>query len=88
MVSLHFCDMNKVVCHHLRPSKDYLPVLLGLAQQGSVLRHKVQFTWSNQEDNAEANTLLLPRSYGNGYAPRVSEESRHATVDVFLKAAG
>jgi len=36
----------------------------------------------------QANTLLLPRSYGDGYAPRVSEESRRATVDVFLKAAG
>ncbi|PWZ40937.1 hypothetical protein Zm00014a_001953 [Zea mays] len=97
----------------LQALEDYLPVLLGLAQQGSVLRHKVQFTWSNQEDNAEetaisdvwyevlsvlhlmamvcllqANTLLLPRSYGDGYAPRVSEESRRATVDVFLKAAG
>ncbi|CAN6171627.1 unnamed protein product [Urochloa humidicola] len=36
----------------------------------------------------QANTLLLPRSYGDGYTPRVSEESRRATVDVFLKAAG
>ncbi|KAF0893452.1 hypothetical protein E2562_025249 [Oryza meyeriana var. granulata] len=36
----------------------------------------------------QANTLLLPRSYGDGYAPRVSEESRRATVDVFLKASG
>lgn len=36
----------------------------------------------------QANSLLLPRSYGDGYAPRVSEESRRATVDVFLKASG
>ncbi|CAO2190338.1 unnamed protein product [Urochloa humidicola] len=35
----------------------------------------------------QANTLLLPRSYGDRYTPRVSEESRRATVDVFLKAA-
>ncbi|XP_062226225.1 uncharacterized protein LOC133924622 isoform X1 [Phragmites australis] len=97
----------------LQALEDYLPVLLGLVKEGSMLRHKVQFTWTNQEDNAEemamadawyevlsvlhlmamicllqANTLLLPRSYGDGYASRVSEESRRATVDVFLKAAG
>ncbi|XBH63376.1 hypothetical protein VPH35_117369 [Triticum aestivum] len=36
----------------------------------------------------QANSLLLPRSYGDGQGPRVSEESRRATVDVFLKAAG
>lgn len=36
----------------------------------------------------QANSLLLPRAYGDGYGPRVSEESRRATVDVFLKAAG
>ncbi|CAN6228950.1 unnamed protein product [Urochloa humidicola] len=97
----------------LQALEDYLPVLLGLVKEGSVLRQSVQFTWTNQEDNAEetavadawyevlsvlhlmamvcllqANTLLLPRSYGDGYAPRVSEESRRATVDVFLKAAG
>jgi len=97
----------------LQALEDYLPALLGLVKEGSVLRNKVHFTWSNQEDNAEetampdawyevlsmlhlmamvcllqANALLLPRSYGDGYAPRVSEESRRATVDVFLKAAG
>ncbi|KAJ1271957.1 hypothetical protein BS78_06G166200 [Paspalum vaginatum] len=97
----------------LQALEDYLPLLLGLVKEGSMLRHKVQFAWTNQEDNAEetaladtwyevlsvlhlmamvsllqANTLLLPRSYGDGYAPRVSEESRRATVDVFLKAAG
>ncbi|CAL5020692.1 unnamed protein product [Urochloa decumbens] len=36
----------------------------------------------------QANTLLLPRSYADGHGPRVSEESRQATVDLFLKAAG
>ncbi|CAN6245254.1 unnamed protein product [Urochloa humidicola] len=36
----------------------------------------------------QANTLLLPRSYADGQGPRVSEESRQATVDLFLKAAG
>ncbi|PAN39213.1 hypothetical protein PAHAL_7G228200 [Panicum hallii] len=98
----------------LQALEDYLPFLLGLVKEGSTLRHTVQFTWTNQEDNAaeettmadawyevlsvlhlmamvcllQANTLLLPRSYGDGYAPRVSEESRRATVDVFLKAAG
>ncbi|OEL14367.1 hypothetical protein BAE44_0024614, partial [Dichanthelium oligosanthes] len=36
----------------------------------------------------QANTLILPRSYGDGHGLRVSEESRQATVDLFLKAAG
>ncbi|WVZ74483.1 hypothetical protein U9M48_022662 [Paspalum notatum var. saurae] len=36
----------------------------------------------------QANILLLPRSYGEDHGPRVSEESRRATVDLFLKAAG
>ncbi|KAF8704056.1 hypothetical protein HU200_031541 [Digitaria exilis] len=97
----------------LQALEDYLPVLLGLVKEGSLFRHAVRFTWTNQEDKAEettmadawyevlsvlhlmamvcllqANALLLPRSYGDGYAPRVSEESRRATVDVFLKAAG
>ncbi|CAO2046740.1 unnamed protein product [Urochloa humidicola] len=36
----------------------------------------------------QANTLILPRSYADGHGPRVSEESRQATVDLFLKAAG
>ncbi|XP_034603422.1 uncharacterized protein [Setaria viridis] len=36
----------------------------------------------------QANNLLLPRSYADGHGPRVSEESRQATVDLFLKAAG
>nr|XP_051193626.1 uncharacterized protein LOC127306967 isoform X1 [Lolium perenne]XP_051193627.1 uncharacterized protein LOC127306967 isoform X1 [Lolium perenne] len=98
----------------LQALEEYLSVLLGLVKErGSELRNKVQFVWSNQEDDAEetsmadawyevlsvlhlmamvcflqANSLLLPRSYSDGYGPRVSEESRRATVDVFLKAAG
>ncbi|CAN6232599.1 unnamed protein product [Urochloa humidicola] len=36
----------------------------------------------------QGNTLLLPRSYADGHGPRISEESRQATVDLFLKAAG
>ncbi|KAK6925406.1 BRO1 domain [Dillenia turbinata] len=93
--------------------EDYLPVMLGLAKDGSHLQHKVQFVWINQEDEAEettmsncwfevlsvlhlmamlalsqANLLLLPRTSADGYQPKVSEESRRASVDVFLKAAG
>ncbi|CAL5020694.1 unnamed protein product [Urochloa decumbens] len=72
----------------LQALEEYLPVLLGLVKEGTQLRNKVQFVWANQEDVAEANTLLLPRSYADGHGPRVSEESRQATVDLFLKAAG
>ncbi|KAJ8749979.1 hypothetical protein K2173_013894 [Erythroxylum novogranatense] len=93
--------------------EDYLPVLLGLVKDGSHLQHKVQFVWTNQEDDVEetamcnawyevlsvlhlmamlslsqANLLLLPRTSTDGYQPRISEESRRAAVDIFLKAAG
>lgn len=93
--------------------EDYLPVLLGLVKDGSLLQHKVQFIWVNQEDVAEetamsnawyevlsvlhlmamlslsqANLLLLPRISSDGYQPKVSDESRRASIDVFLKAAG
>ncbi|XP_020221801.1 uncharacterized protein LOC109804396 [Cajanus cajan] len=38
---------------------------------------------------SQANLLLLPRSSSNdGHQPKVSEESRRASVDIFLKAAG
>ncbi|KAK8615456.1 hypothetical protein V6N13_017044 [Hibiscus sabdariffa] len=37
---------------------------------------------------SQANLLLLPRSSADGYQPKVSEESRRAAVDIFLKAAG
>lgn len=36
----------------------------------------------------QANLLLLPRTSTDGYQPKVSEESRRAAIDVFLKAAG
>lgn len=92
--------------------EDYLPVLLGLVKDGSLL-HRFQFAWVNQEDDAEetamsncwyevlsvvhlmatvslsrANLLLLPKTSTDGYQPKVSEESRRASIDVFLKAAG
>ncbi|CAN4087891.1 unnamed protein product [Withania somnifera] len=37
---------------------------------------------------SQANLLLLPRTSLDGYSPKVSEESRRSSVDVFLKAAG
>uniref|UniRef100_A0A5B7BG07 BRO1 domain-containing protein n=1 Tax=Davidia involucrata TaxID=16924 RepID=A0A5B7BG07_DAVIN len=37
---------------------------------------------------SQANLLLLPRTSADGYQPKVSEESRKASIDVFLKAAG
>ncbi|XP_047338554.1 uncharacterized protein LOC124942165 [Impatiens glandulifera] len=36
----------------------------------------------------QANLLLLPRTSSDGYLAKVSEESRRAAIDVFLKAAG
>ncbi|KAF1880251.1 hypothetical protein Lal_00048887 [Lupinus albus] len=36
----------------------------------------------------QANLLLLPRTSTDGYQPKVSDESRRASVDIFLKAAG
>ncbi|KAK9266655.1 hypothetical protein L1049_001601 [Liquidambar formosana] len=37
---------------------------------------------------SQANLLLLPRTSADGYQPKVSEESRRASIDIFLKAAG
>ncbi|KAL0357647.1 UNVERIFIED_CONTAM: hypothetical protein Scaly_1450400 [Sesamum calycinum] len=37
---------------------------------------------------SQANFLLLPRASTDGYQPKLSEESRRSSVDVFLKAAG
>lgn len=37
---------------------------------------------------SQANLLLLPRISADGYQPKVSDESRRASVDIFLKAAG
>ncbi|XP_073035128.1 uncharacterized protein [Primulina eburnea] len=36
----------------------------------------------------QANLLLLPRTSIDGYQPKLSEENRRSSVDVFLKAAG
>ncbi|XP_034697854.1 uncharacterized protein LOC117923596 [Vitis riparia] len=93
--------------------EDYLPVLLGLAQNAHQLQHKLQFVWINQEDDTEetamsncwyevlsvlhlmamlsllqANLLLLPKTPADGYQSTLSEESRRASIDIFLKAAG
>ncbi|XP_031743609.1 uncharacterized protein LOC101207897 isoform X1 [Cucumis sativus] len=37
---------------------------------------------------SQANLLLLPRTSADGYQPKVSEESRRASIDIFVKAAG
>lgn len=37
---------------------------------------------------SQANLLLLPRTSTDGHQPKVSEESRRASIDIFLKAAG
>ncbi|KAG8661222.1 uncharacterized protein LOC110609292 isoform X1 [Manihot esculenta] len=37
---------------------------------------------------SQANLLLLPRISTDGYQPKVSAESRRASIDIFLKAAG
>ncbi|XP_051116861.1 uncharacterized protein LOC127241731 [Andrographis paniculata] len=41
----------------LQALEDYLPVLLGLVKDGSILQHKVQFVWVNQEDEAEETSM-------------------------------
>ncbi|XP_020593671.1 uncharacterized protein LOC110033869 [Phalaenopsis equestris] len=41
----------------LQALEDYLPVLLGLAIDGSELKYKVQFVWINQEDDAEETAM-------------------------------
>lgn len=37
---------------------------------------------------SQANLLLLPRTSSDGHQPKVSEESRRSSIDIFLKAAG
>ncbi|KAL1192188.1 hypothetical protein V5N11_008136 [Cardamine amara subsp. amara] len=37
---------------------------------------------------SQANLLLLPRGTSDGYHPKVSEENRRTSIDIFLKAAG
>lgn len=36
----------------------------------------------------KANLMLLPRTYADSHQPKISEESRKSSIDVFLKAAG
>ncbi|ERN10241.1 hypothetical protein AMTRI_Chr09g12380 [Amborella trichopoda] len=37
---------------------------------------------------SQANFLLLPKTPSDGYQPKVSEESRRNSIDIFLRAAG
>ncbi|KAJ0967248.1 hypothetical protein J5N97_024165 [Dioscorea zingiberensis] len=37
---------------------------------------------------SEANSMLLPKAASDGYQPKVSEDSKRTSVDIFLKAAG
>ncbi|GAB2293201.1 hypothetical protein Dimus_027409 [Dionaea muscipula] len=37
---------------------------------------------------SQANLLLRPKMSTDGYQPKVSDESRRASIDIFLKAAG
>ncbi|XVF01724.1 hypothetical protein REPUB_Repub04eG0113300 [Reevesia pubescens] len=37
--------------------EDYLPVLLGLVENGNQLKHNLQFCWINQEDDVEETTM-------------------------------
>ncbi|KAJ6799057.1 Uncharacterized protein M6B38_209135 [Iris pallida] len=41
----------------LQALEDYLPVLLGLVKHGSELTDKVEFVWTNQEDDAEETSI-------------------------------
>ncbi|CAA7410620.1 unnamed protein product [Spirodela intermedia] len=97
----------------LQALEEYLPVLLGLAKDGTEIVHQVEFSWVNQVDDAEetamanawyevlsvlhlmamlclleANRLLLPRPGADRIQPKILEENRRTSIDVFLKAAG
>ncbi|XP_052180728.1 uncharacterized protein LOC127793944 isoform X2 [Diospyros lotus] len=37
---------------------------------------------------SQANLLLLPRTSADGYQPKVSEENKRASIEIFIKAAG
>ncbi|XVF44610.1 hypothetical protein PTKIN_Ptkin02bG0138100 [Pterospermum kingtungense] len=37
--------------------EDYLPVLLGLVENGNHIKHNLQFCWINQEDGVEETTM-------------------------------
>ncbi|GAY61741.1 hypothetical protein CUMW_212330 [Citrus unshiu] len=77
--------------------EDYLPVLLGLVKDVCLQETAISNAWYEvlsvlhlmaMLSLSQANLLLLPRTSADGYQPKVSEESRRASVDIFLKAAG
>ncbi|PKI75552.1 hypothetical protein CRG98_004088 [Punica granatum] len=37
---------------------------------------------------SQANLMLLPRTSTDGYPPKVSDENKRASIDIFLKVAG
>ncbi|TYJ43900.1 hypothetical protein E1A91_A03G185200v1 [Gossypium mustelinum] len=41
----------------LQALEDYLPVLLGLVENGNWLKHNLRFCWINQEDDVEETTM-------------------------------
>lgn len=80
----------------LQALEDYLPVLLGLVKDASLLQHKVSFVWINQEDDAEETAIsnawyevlsvlhlmaMLALSQANLLLlPRTSADGHHAKV--------
>ncbi|XP_066323082.1 uncharacterized protein [Miscanthus floridulus] len=87
----------------LQALDDYLPVLLGLVKEGSNLEDKIQFSWMNQEDDAEETALpsswyevlsvlhmmaMLRLSQANSLLlPKTSLEGYHAKVSEDNKRA-
>ncbi|XP_066328873.1 uncharacterized protein [Miscanthus floridulus] len=83
--------------------EDYLPVLLGLVKEGSNLEDKIQFSWMDQEDDAEEKALpsswyevlsvlhmmaMLRLSQANSLPlPKTSLEGYHAKVSEDNKRA-
>uniref|UniRef100_A0A453Q672 Uncharacterized protein n=1 Tax=Aegilops tauschii subsp. strangulata TaxID=200361 RepID=A0A453Q672_AEGTS len=57
--------------------EEYLPVILGMAKDGSELEDKIQFAWMNQEDDAEGDGTaqrLVRGAVGaahDGHAPSI-----------------
>ncbi|XP_066328913.1 uncharacterized protein [Miscanthus floridulus] len=85
----------------LQALEDYLPVLLGLVKEGSNLEDKIQFSWMDQEDDAEEKALpsswyevlsvlhmmaMLRLSQANSLPlPKTSLEGYHAKVSEGLQ---
>ncbi|EMS62693.1 hypothetical protein TRIUR3_25632 [Triticum urartu] len=83
--------------------EEYLPVILGMAKDGSELEDKIQFAWMNQEDDAEETALpsawyevlsvlhmmaMLRLSQANSLLlPKTSLEGYHAKVSEENKRA-